>query len=216
MGWRDHVSDAVYLALCAAFEIDPDSSDGLKKFVPAYIKDTTNVQAPRNLDLCYYSLSLMPDSMFNYIQVLHPSRNEDRTKLVKTIPVSVLLTFYGDGADDESEHFWSAFQFDSGPESARAILRKRNIVPYGEPGRPALVFEVEGTYQRRRCDVRFNLAYLEITEKAVGYVGQAPEIGIVSDFEQITPLPVDDNIVKFIQEFIVERVQERTVESLET
>ena len=34
--------------------------------------------------------------------------------------------------------------------------------------------------------------------------------------EALPPLPVDDNIVKFIQEFIVEQVQKRTVKSLET
>ena len=184
MGWRKHVSDAMYDALCAVFEMDPNSAEAMRKFVPAYIKDTTNVQAPRNLDICYYDISRPGDTDQDYIQVLPPKRgNNTKTTIKKTIPVSVLFTFYGENADDESEEFWSLIQWDKGAGSARAILRSKKIVLYGKPIRPVPLFEVEGTFHRRRCDVRVNFAYLCETAKEANYVEHAPDVDIVTNYD---------------------------------
>jgi len=181
MGWRDDVSDAVYLALCAVFRMNPESKESMKRFVPAYMSNTTNAQAPRNMDICYYAISEMQDSGFDYIQLENVLVNDvPKVRLKKTIPVEVLITFYGDGADDESEKFWSEFQWDSGENSARALLRKKNMTTIGKPGvgRPVSLFETEGTFHRRRCDVRLYLAYLYITESEGEYVDNPPEFVI--------------------------------------
>lgn len=185
MGWRDDVSDAVYLALCAVFKMNPQAKESMKKFVPAYMENTTNAQAPRNMNICYYAINEMQDSGFDYIQVENVTvQNVPKVRIKKTIPVDVLITFYGNSADDEAEKFWSGFQWDSGAESARAILRKRNIAPIGLPGvsRPLTIFEVEGTYHRRRCDVHVYLAYLYITDESGDYVDNPPEI-VIDDTE---------------------------------
>ena len=179
MGWFSTVRDGIYLALCAGFGLDPDSAEAMRKFVPAYIEDTITPQAPRNLDVCYYSVDRYTgDSGFDYIQLVQATNRLGKTvtQIKKEIPATVLLTFYGPNADDEAEEFWSMFQWDSGVNSPRAILRKKNIVPIGTPARPVSLFEVEGTYQRRRCDVRVNLAYLEITEHESSEVDTVPEI----------------------------------------
>ncbi len=179
MGWFQNVSDAVYLALCAVFKMNPQSPESMKRFVPAYIESTTNIQAPRNMNICYFALSEMPESGFNYIQLKNIVVDEvPKVRMERTIPVSVLLTFYGSNADDDAEKFWSDFQWDSGSESARAILRGMNIAPIGKPDRPVSLFETEGTYHRRRCDVRLYLAYLYITEGDGEYVDNPPDIVI--------------------------------------
>ena len=179
MGWFETVRDAVYDALCAVFKLNPASSDALKRFVPAYIKNATNTQAPRNMNICYYAISELQGSGFDYIQERNTVvKGVPNIKVSKTIPVSVLITFYGDSADNDSETFWSRFQFDSGAGSARSVLRKKNIVPIGKPDRPVSLYEEEGTFHRRRCDVRLNLAYLESEESAVGYVDEVPDIVI--------------------------------------
>ena len=179
MGWYSVVKDNIYLALCAAFRMDPDSTEALKKFVPAYVEDTITPQAPRNLDVCYFSIERSTgDTGLDYIQLVQATNVQGQavTQIKKTIPASVLITFYGPNADDEAEEFWSVFQWDSGVNSPRAILRGSNIVPIGTPARPVSLYEVEGTYQRRRCDVRVNLAYLEIKEYESSEVDTMPEI----------------------------------------
>ena len=177
MAWFQAVSDAVALMLCAVFDLDPTGSDAASRFIPAYLEDATTPQAPRNKNVVYYALSEVTGVGFDYIQTETKSGLQGaKTTLTKTVPVSALLTFYGSNADDDAEKFWSRFQWDSGSGSPRAILRAKNIVPIGLPDRPVSMFEVEGTFHRRRCDVRLQLAYLEVTEYATGTVEQPPAV----------------------------------------
>ena len=105
MGWRKTVGDGVYYALCAAFNYNPET-DGLKKFIPAYIENTITPQAPRDVDVCYYDVRQYEgqDSGLNYIMQNQAVKNgQPKTKITKSIPATVLITFYGPNADDESE-----------------------------------------------------------------------------------------------------------------
>ena len=182
MAWFDAVSDAVFDMLCACFGMDPESPVAAARFVPAYTEDTTTPQAPRNKNVVYYALSELQASGFDYIFTETKTvKGLPKTAITKTIPVSCLLTFYGSKADDDSELFWSMFQWDSGADSPRAILRKNRIVPIGKPERPQAVFEVEGTLHRRRCDVRLNLAYLDIAEYSSAVIEEPPEISVVTE-----------------------------------
>jgi len=177
MAWFQTVSDAIALMLCACFNVDPESSEAASRFIPAYVENMTTPQAPRNKNLVYYALSEIQGSGFDYIDIkTNTANNVTKTAIKKTIPVSCMLTFYGSNADDDAELFWSMFQWDSGTGSPRAILRSKNIVPIGLPGRPTSLFEVEGTFHRRRCDVRLELAYYEVTEHVVTTVTEPPEI----------------------------------------
>ena len=180
MGWYETVRDGIYDALCATFRIDPDSQEGLSRFVPAYVEDTTTPQAPRNVDVCYFSIgSYQGDPSFDYImerQIL--VKGATKAQITKTVPCSVLLTFYGPNADNDAEEFWSLFQWDNGANSPRSVLRKSRIVPIGKPERPVSLYEVEATFQRRRCDVRVNLAYLEISEHDSSEIDSVPDVGI--------------------------------------
>lgn len=177
MAWFQTVSDAVAKMLCACFGIDPDSEEAAYRFIPAYTESSTTPQAPRNKNVVYYALSLIQNSNYDYIQhSMETSGLSTKTVLKKTIPVNVLLTFYGSNADDDAELFWSMFQWDSGAKSPRAILRGERIVPIGLPERPVSTFEVEGTFHRRRCDVRLYLAYLDIAEYETPAIEEPPEI----------------------------------------
>ena len=178
MGWYETVRDGVYLALCAVFGLSPESQEALARFVPAYVEDTVTPQAPRNVDVTYFNVETpQVDNDLNYI-MLKQTQNlyQTKTEIMKSVPASVLVTFYGPNADDDAEKFWSLFQWDNGVNSPRAILRKKRIVPIGTPARPVSIYEVEGTYQRRRSDVRVNLAYLEISEHSSSEVTTVPEI----------------------------------------
>lgn len=177
MAWFSKVSIAVARMLCACFNVDPESPEAASRFVPAYMENSTNPQAPRNKNVVYYALSEMQGTNYNYIQVnTRTVGTETKTAVTKTIPINCMLTFYGSNADDDSESFWSAFIWDSGADSPRAILRSENIVPIGLPERPTSLFEVEGTFHRRRCDIRLDLAFLDVSEHDVAAVTEPPEI----------------------------------------
>ncbi len=178
MGWMDHMRDAVYLALCAAFSMDPEADASLSRFAPAYYENATNPQATRDTNICYYALSEEETPGTDYIQVQYCGPG---ARIKKTIPVMALLTFYGPNADDDAETFWSMVQFDAGAISPRGVLRSKNVVLNGTPGRPVAVYESEGTYHRRRCDVRLRLAYLETKDQAIGLVEVPPEITTVTN-----------------------------------
>ena len=183
MAWFQTVSLAVAKMLCACFNLDPASQEAADRFIPAYLEDTTNTQAPRNKNLVYYALSEMQGTDYDYIfQTTYVEKGESKTAVGKTVPITCLLTFYGSNADDDAELFWSMFQWDSGAGSPRAILRKEKIVPIGTPERPLSIFEVEGTFHRRRCDVRLNLAYLDADVRPVSAVAEPPEIGYVTQY----------------------------------
>ena len=175
-----HVRDAVYLALCKCFNLSPESTEALARFVPAYIEDATNTQAPRKTNVCYYALSELQGTEYDYIQVTHAmDDNSPKAFVQKTIPVSCLITFYGKDADDDAERFWSQIQFDTGKGSPRSILRGKNIVLRGtRPERPVSLYEVEGTYQRRRCDVRLELAYFMTDKDTFAPITAAPGFDI--------------------------------------
>lgn len=175
--WFKPVSDAVYMALCAAFRLDPESDEGLARFVPAYTEDVTTPQAPRNANVCYFAISLRQNTEYDYVERSYVVENGSPKAIVsRPIPVSVLLTFYGPRADDDSDSFWSLIQWDSGPESARAALRKRGIVLDGKPERPVSLWETEGTHNRRRCDIRMNLLCQALSKYDTELVQELPEI----------------------------------------
>ena len=179
MGWFSHVSDSMYLALCAVFEVDPEAESSLKRFVPAYINNATNIQAPRNMNICYYAISQPQETIFDYFQTKKVMVNGVlKMKIEKEIPFTVLFTFYGDNADDDAEHFWERIFWDSGYGCARSVLRKKKIVPMGRPERPLALYETEGTFQRRRCDVRMNFAYLHTSNGDSGQVDERPDLFI--------------------------------------
>lgn len=179
--WFKPVSDAVYLALCAAFSLDPASDEGLARFVPAYRENVTTPQAPRNANVCYFAISLRQNTEYDYVEQSYAVENGSPKAIIsRPIPVSVLLTFYGPKADDDSDFFWSSVQWDSGPDSARVTLRKNGVVLDGKPERPVSLWETEGTYNRRRCDVRMNLLCKAVSKYDTSLVEEPPEINVSS------------------------------------
>ena len=175
MAWFKTVSNAVYDALCAAFGVDPEAQSSLDRFIPAYVDGIATPQENRNVDVCYYALSLEQGTQMNYVTL---KNDQDQIEIQKTIPVNVLLTFYGPNSDDDSERFWSVFQVDTGYGSPRSILRLQNIVPTRTPDRPLSVPEVEGSLWRRRCDVRLYLSYLDTEILPARTVEEVPDINI--------------------------------------
>lgn len=179
--WFKPVSDAVYLALCAAFGMDPDAPESNARFVPAYREDITTPQAPRNANVCYFAISLRQSTEYDYVERSYVVENGSPKAIIsRPIPVSVLLTFYGPNADNDSDYFWALIQWDSGSGSARAALRENGLVLDGKPERPVSLWETEGTYNRRRCDVRMNLLGKAMSAYDADLVEEPPEINAVS------------------------------------
>lgn len=175
MAWFQTVSDAVYNALCAVFQVNPDAQSSMNRFIPAYVEGTSTPQEDRDVDVCYYAVSEERGTAYDYVML---TEDEGKIEIKATVPVNVLLIFYGPHADDDAEKFWKVIQVDNGYKSARAILRKSNITLNGKPGRPVSVPEVEGTLWRRRCDVPLSLSYLDTEVLEAGMVERPPDINI--------------------------------------
>ncbi len=175
-GWFEVVRDAFYDALCAVFCVDPDEQSSLDRFIPAYVDGVSTPEADRNKDVCYYAISVERGTTEDYVSV---ENDTDSVIVTKTIPVRVLVTFYGPHADDDSETFWSRIQVDAGYGSARQVLRSYNLVLRGTPDRPLAAPEVEGSVWRRRCDVLVQLAYLDTDTLTARTVEEVPIINIM-------------------------------------
>lgn len=185
MGWYETLRDAVFEALCASFGLDPDSEDALSRFVPAYTEGLTTPQANINADVCYYAISESTDTGFDYIdQTIGEEIINGNTTTVlrihKTIPVNVLLSFYGPGSDSDAELFWSRVQVNSGYMSPRHILRREGIT-IESVRRPVSVPEIEGSLWRRRSDVNLRLNMVSDESVAMQTVEVAPEITIIQN-----------------------------------
>ena len=120
--------------------------------------------------MCYYAVSERQGTAHDYVV------SDYRLKKTSTvIPATVLLTFYGPNADNDAEAFWSDVQTDYDPSSGRGALRKLNILIDGRPDRPVSLFETEGTYHRRRCDVRLDLLVMETKDAVYNPVTVPPD-----------------------------------------
>lgn len=186
MGWFETVSDSVYNALCATFGCDPSVKSSMARFVPAYIYQATTPQADRNVNVCYYDIRPDDDPGFNYQTVLYAPKTATNVKasVRRNIPITVLFTFYGPNADNDAETFWSMCQADIDYRSPRSILRNKHIVFNGRPGFPVGLDQIEGTYIRRRCDVRLNLVLRDVNDIAYVPVEVPPDL-VVRDTTDI-------------------------------
>lgn len=179
MAWFQNVSNAIYDALCSTFGVDPSDSSSLNRFVPAFTNGITTPQYNIDDNVCFYSVAEQQGTGMDYTEV---KNGTNEVIITKTIPVTVLLAFYGPNADDDAEYFWSNFMIDTGKGSPRSLLRQQNIVPVGKaPQRPVALPEIEGSLWRRRCDVRVNLSYLDVQRKVVQTITDAPEVNIVAE-----------------------------------
>jgi len=175
MGWKSNVQDIMYSALCAAFDMDPDAQASMDKFMPYYIDGMTIPQNDSDADVCFYDVSIAPGEEF----VLVNGSVNART-IRERIPVSVLFSFYGPSAEEEAEAFYRRVIVDTGHGCPRYVMRAGDCYPAFGPGlmpaRPVLLWEPEGTFWRRRCDLRLNFVYLYEDKRNVNTVTEAPEI----------------------------------------
>lgn len=178
MAWYQRTQESVYEMLCAVFSLDPDSDAAEARFIPAYTPGMTIPQADSNLNVCYYSVAEGTENNFDYVMV---RRGTKQVTIRKTIPVNVILTFYGPDADDDAEFFWSNLLVDTGKLSPQAILRQNSIALNGRPPRPNSVPELEGAIWRRRCDVRLSLAVYDEQTQASSYVETPPDVTIEAE-----------------------------------
>jgi len=177
MAWFQTVSNAVYQALCATFGVSPESEAGMKRFVPAYLFQATTPQADRNVNVCYYDIRQASDEGLNYTELQYAAKTAQAAlaTVERNMPLTVLFTFYGPNADDDSETFWTMIQTDLDSTSPRSVFRRNHIVINGRPEFPVGLDEIEGTFIRRRCDVRVNLVYYDTKSKLYNTVEVPPD-----------------------------------------
>lgn len=163
--------------LCIVFQLDPESTEALSRFVPAYEFTVTTPQADRNANVCYYALRERQGTNLDYTEITLADREDTEVVATvgKNIPFAAELTFYGPRAYEDAELFWSVFQTDLDNTSARSMLRRMQIVPEGRPSRPLNNREVEGTFIRLRSDVELDLILYDTNRMPYGHVEHPPE-----------------------------------------
>lgn len=173
----DHIKaaeTAVALAICAVFEIDPSASASADFVRFSYRGDGASPLPPRTKDLCYITVTQNDQPTF-----FSTSVDKSKMSLKKTIPLDVLVTFYGPACRANAEYFRTRLL--AAPEygSPRQVLSARGIVPVIPIGMPVFAPEVEDANWRLRCDVRFSARQLVTETLNVTTVSQPPDVDAV-------------------------------------
>lgn len=174
--WRRDCEIAVALALCAVFGLDPESDEALSFIRYTLQNGQNNAQGDTRADMVYITLSPVGDPATAWASTR--AQADGLLVQTKTIPISCLLSFYGDHAEEYAEQAWSGLMLDTGYGSPRFIMREHRLIPVERPERPVSMPEPVGGVWRRRADLRLRLNRLQVDEIQFSPVGQAPEVGL--------------------------------------
>ena len=175
MGWYQESLEAMARALCAVFGIAWDSDRALDFIRYAYRREGASPMPEYTRDVVYITMQEVDDAPTAWAST---SMANGTVTVEKTIPLSCLLSFYGENSMELAEKAWSGLVLDTGPDSPRAVLRRFGIVPVTRPDRPVSMNEQVAGLWRMRSDVRARLNMLFHDSYSYDPLTGVPELGI--------------------------------------
>ena len=172
--WQRDSEIAVALALCAVFGLDPESDEAIGFIRYTRRNGQNTAEADTGRDVVYITLSSISDPATAWASMRYDENGN--AAQTKTIPLSCLLSFYGEHANEYAEQARSGIMVDTGHGSPRYILRDHALVPVGWPDNPVTMPEPVGGVWRTRSDVRLRLNRLQVDQYSFEPLAQPPEV----------------------------------------
>ena len=180
------MNDAIYLALCACFGLNPSSPEASVLIRSAYQEPENAPRPPGNADVIYYSVA--PDPVAAEAPPVYIPEDASQASHAAAVfsfsAWTLQVVCYGPHALSNARKI-RAFLFMDGPGFPRAILRKAGIRPVPAPPEPILLHEPEGSLWRERADLTIRLRMEEKETHPVrrGAVTVAPAVRILRPAE---------------------------------
>ena len=165
--------------LCSAMGVDPESQEASEMIIPAYQEPENGPRPPRNKDLVYYYLMTDDAEEARYQTVEIRNR---RMKVSAFTGYQLVIICYGPHCM-ENAHTIRYFLYLDGKGMPRNIMRKHGIYPIPSPRLPAVSWEENGSFWRKRADLTVQLRRREqqVYEAEQGMILVAPEVVIHSN-----------------------------------
>ena len=174
--WKEKAFEGIAKALCMVFDLEWDSDEALKFIRKAYQQNITPPKASRRENVVYIHMSLVQDAPTDWAATSYGA--DGQAVLTKTLPLSILLTFYGDDCEEMSEYARTRLLADTGYPCPRAILRDYNMVPVLPFSSPIPVHEPDEGEWRLRSDLRIRLNLLHQDTYQYQAVESIPDLTI--------------------------------------
>ena len=169
---------AIFDALCACFNLNPDSRAAISLIHEAYAEPENAPRPPRNRNVIYWTLLADPASGPTPAACLTESAGAGgNTHVVyTTLKYQLVIVCYGPACEEYACRI-RAMLFRDGYGSPRRILRAAGIYPVPDPPQPALLHEEEGSLWRKRADLAVSLRVRdEQSGPASGSIAAAPVV----------------------------------------
>ena len=172
------IRDAVRIALCACFGLQPDSDEALAFIRRSYEEPEVIPQPARTTDVIYWDVSTDYGSdPVSYGSAVSQAAGSGFPSVERFLPCQLVVVCYGPSCAAHAEQIRSLIYVD-GANQPRSILRKAGIYPVPDPAPVELLYEPEGSLWRRRADVRipFRTVCSVTSPAAVRTIQTAPVI----------------------------------------
>ena len=169
---------AVFGALCACLDLNPDSAEAVRLIHEAYAEPENAPRPPRNRDAVYWTVLRDPAAdPVPTVYAAEASGAGGNTHVVyTTLKVQLIIVCYGPASEAYALRIRAGL-FTDGPGSPRRILRKAGIYPVPDPPQPALLHEEEGSLWRKRADLTVQLRVREKQSfDSGGSIASAPSV----------------------------------------
>lgn len=148
---------AIFDALCACLNLNPDSREAIALIHEAYAEPENALRPTRNRNVIYWTL--VQDYASDPVSTSCDREGSGRSHtpvVYTTLKYQLIIVCYGPACEEYAQRIRSLLYLD-GSGFPRRILREAGIYPVPDPPQPALLREEEGALWRKRADLVISL-----------------------------------------------------------
>ena len=169
---------AIFDALCACFDLTPDSRAALSLIHEAYAEPENVPRPPRNRNVIYWTV--LQDYSADPVPVAHGAEDGNGGSHIPvartTLKYQLVIVCYGPACEENALRIRSMLYLD-GSGFPRKILRDAGIFPIPDPPQPSLLHEEEGSLWRKRADLMVSLRVADEKQaQRRGVIESAPAV----------------------------------------
>ena len=165
------IRTAVFDALCACLDLDPDSREAAALIHEAYAEPENVPRPPRSRNAVYWTVLRDPagDPVSTAYLTEAGGAGRNTRVVYTTLKYQLVIVCYGPACEEYANRIRAMLYMD-GAGFPRRILRSAGIFPVPDPPQPALLHEEEGSLWRKRADLTISL---RVREEISGQAGDS-------------------------------------------